>query len=211
MSIRSWVHATGLSLIFGVGWIDSMVQAQVVVTQTVSSPAVARASEAAQRAGASSEDQSETDEEKKEPEKPLDERRVEALLEAKVDRSLPTVLKAWSAEKDSDKESKAGDKKKKKTGSKATVANIYEDFVVFEVKKKTDFKKDDAIEIKIDDAVVGKLKILTADDKKLTGKFEPKSDASDADDADQEQTDSDSKSKEPEAESETEAECRDGG
>ena len=197
MSIRSRVHAVGLCMVFGLGWIESAVQAQVVVARTVSSQPAAISSEVSQNPREAGEDGSE--EEKEKDEKSFDERRVEALLEAKVDRSLPTVLKAWSAEKDVDEESKPDDARKK--GTEATVANVYEDFVVLELDKKTSFKKDDAIEIKVDGAVVGQLKILTAEDKKLTGKLEPKTDASESDASSQKKADADLESEKKSEES----------
>ena len=184
MGIRSCVHVAGLFLILVPIWntsCESVVQAeQVVVTQLASSQAKAAVSGSAQAIAASASDGSNPFEKKETPEtseKPFDERRVEALLEATIDRSLPTVLKAWSAEEQAEENPKTASSKKP-SGHKATVANIFEDFVVLEVEKKTSFKKDDLIDVVVDDAVVGQVTVLTMEENKLSGKFQPKSEPS---------------------------------
>lgn len=216
MSIRSCVQVLAISLTWVAASVDSVAHSQVVVKSAVSGQPSAVAAGTEQSSEAESADDASAKDESEAVKKPFDERRLEALLEAKVDRSLPTVLKAWSAEKQSDDES-SSTSKKKKTGRKATVANVYEDFVVLEVEKKTDFKKDDTVEIHIEDAVVGELKILTVEDKKLSGKFSAKSDSSESEkeaaESNGEPTAADVKSKkeqtsEPKAEPETETEAK---
>lgn len=104
--------------------------------------------------------------------KPFDERRIEALLKAKIDRSLPTVLKAWSA-KDEDKKEETETVEKKDESLTAKVANIYEDFVVLEFEKKPTFAKDSSIEVRLEEKLVGTVKILSVEDTKVSGKFQP--------------------------------------
>ena len=113
--------------------------------------------------------------ETKKPEKTFDERRIEALLKAKIDRSLPTVLKAWSDKKEPEKEdAKKAEKKDKSLVAK--VANIYEDFVILEFEKKPTFAKDESIEVRLEDKLVGTVKVLSVEDMKVSGKFQPPAD-----------------------------------
>ena len=107
----------------------------------------------------------------KKPEKTFDERRIEALLKAKIDRSLPTVLKAWSDKKEPEKEdAKKAEKKDKSLVAK--VVNIYEDFVILEFEKKPTFAKDESIEVRLEDKLFGTVKILSVEDMKVSGKFQ---------------------------------------
>ena len=109
--------------------------------------------------------------ETKKPEKTFDERRIEALLKAKIDRSLPTVLKAWSDKKEPEKEdAKKAEKKDKSLVAK--VVNIYEDFVILEFEKKPTFAKDESIEVRLEDKLFGTVKILSVEDMKVSGKFQ---------------------------------------
>ena len=208
MGIRSCVHAAGLFLILVPMWnapCVSAVQADIVVGSLASSQTKVVVAEAVQTNAASSSDGSNPFEKKETPEaseKPFDERRVEALLEATIDRSLPTVLKAWSAEEPSEEKSKTAISKKP-AGRKATVANIFEDFVVLQVEKKTSFKKDDLIEVTVDDVVVGEVTVLTVEEKKLSGKFQPKSESGDTEEKREAET-GDSES-EPETDTASEA------
>ena len=104
------------------------------------------------------------------PGKTFDERRIEALLKAKIDRSLPTVLKAWSAKEPEKKDAKKTEKK----SLVAKVANIYEDFVILEFEKKPTFAKDESIEVRLEDKLVGTVKVLSVEDMKVSGKFSPR-------------------------------------
>ena len=106
------------------------------------------------------------------PGKTFDERRIEALLKAKIDRSLPTVLKAWSAKEPEKKDAKKTEKK----SLVAKVANIYEDFVILEFEKKPTFAKDESIEVRLEDKLVGTVKVLSVEDMKVSGKFQPPAD-----------------------------------
>jgi len=109
--------------------------------------------------------------EPKEPEKSFDERRIEALMKANIDRSLPTMLKAWSTVEKPEEE-KEGKAKQKDKSPTAKVANIYEDFVILEFEKKATFKKDESIEVHLDDRLVGTVKLLSVEENKASGKFQ---------------------------------------
>ena len=107
-----------------------------------------------------------------EPEKPFDERRIEALLKANIDRSLPTVLKQWSAKEKTEEESNEKSTTKKEKAHAAKVANIYEDFVVLEFEKKPPFKKDEKFEVHLNEELIGLVAILSVEENKVSGKFE---------------------------------------
>ena len=188
MSIRSWVHLLVCCLVLPLACTgDSFICAQVAATPIVSAHRITvSANELSSRAESVSEGSTSSEEaESGEEEKPLDERRVEALLEANVDRSLPTVLKAWSAQKQADDEESKPSSKNKNKGTSATVANVFEGFVVFELEKKSRFKKDSTVNVLVDEAVVGEFKILTVEEKKLSGKFQAKNEADAATESDQ--------------------------
>ncbi|QEG20449.1 hypothetical protein [Mariniblastus fucicola] len=162
-----------------------------------------------------------------EPEKSFDERRLEALLAAKIDRSLPTVLKAWSTKEEPEEETEKAKQKDKPVTAK--VANLFEDFVVLEFDKKPAFKKDETLEVHSDEQLVGTVTILSVDELRISGKFavtdkpdeeaaEPKKDdaeASPAENAEPAAADDDAEEKESvetkdsteKAESETESEA----
>lgn len=113
---------------------------------------------------------SDTNGKPKAAEKPFEERRIEALLKAKIDRSLPTVLKAWS-DKDKPNEEEKTTAKKDDKSADAKVANIYEDFVILEFESKPTFAKDESIEVRSDKKLLGTVKILSVEDMKVSGKF----------------------------------------
>jgi len=104
-------------------------------------------------------------------EKPFDERRLEALLKAKIDRSLPTVLKAWSTKAESEDDQKEKVAQKKDPAATATVVNIYEDFVVLDFEKTPAYKKDEAFEVHADDKLVGVVTVLSVKENKVSGNF----------------------------------------
>jgi len=146
----------------------TMTPARAVVVQSSSSPAASSAQAAAASKAAAAEGE---DGKPKEPEKSFDERRIEALLKANIDRSLPTVLKEWSAKEEKEEETKKKEPKKKKPAT-AKVANIYEDFVVLEFEKKPAFKKDEKVEVHADEKLIGTVAILSVEENKVSGKFE---------------------------------------
>jgi len=147
----------------------TMTPARAVVVQS-SSPVVSAPGSQATPAEAKPGDAAEG-EEPKAPEKSFDERRMEALLKANIDRSLPTVLKEWSAKKETEEETKEKAPKKKKPLA-AKIANIYEDFVVLDFEKKPPFKKDEKVEVYSDEKLVGSVAILSVEENKVSGKFE---------------------------------------
>ena len=160
---------------------------QVVVTRVTPATTVVRAASptaaqaaainaaAAAATGAAATDAAATE---ATPEKTFDERRIEALLKAKIDRSLPTVLKAWSA-KNEDKKEETETVEKKDESLAAKVANIYEDFVVLEFEKTLTFAKDSSIEVRLEEKLVGTVKILSVEGSKVSGKFQAETKAAD--------------------------------
>ena len=155
-------------------WLTAPLDAQVAVRTSSATPVAARvnpASSADSESGKAVTPDGAAGEAGK-PGKTFDERRIEALLKAKIDRSLPTVLKAWSAKKPEKKDAKKTEKK----SLVAKVANIYEDFVILEFEKKPTFAKDESIEVRLEDKLVGTVKVLSVEDMKVSGKFQAPAD-----------------------------------